>query len=129
MKAVDLNSFLLIEKRTLANFADILGDASAAASWRKEADNLATLIIERHYDAVRNIFVDYDYKRKLHSPVLAISSLMPLWAGVTLAKEKAHSMLENYLLNKEYFYGEYPFPSVAFNDPDFDPKAPVPPSY
>lgn len=123
LKAVDLNSFLLIEKRTLANFADILGDSSAAASWRKEADKLAGLIIERHYDPDRNIFVDYDYKRKLHSPVLAISSFMPLWAGVPLAKEKAHSMLENYLLNKEYFYGEYPFPSVAFNDPDFDPKA------
>ena len=48
---------------------------------------------------------------------------MPLWAGVTLREDLAEQMLENYLLNEDYFYGDYPFPSVSFADPDFDSQA------
>jgi hypothetical protein len=123
LKAVDLNSFLLIEKRQLAGFAELLGKKQEAITFQQEIETLEKLISEYLYDAKRNIFVDYDWARKKHSPVIAISSFMPLWAGVTLREDLAEQMLKNYLLNEDYFYGDYPFPSVSFADPDFDSRA------
>lgn len=123
LKAVDLNSFLLIEKMQLANFAELIGNNEDAASFRLEAEALEKMICEFLYDETRNIFVDYDFKRNKHSPVIAISSFMPLWAGVRMPDELAKKMLKNYLLSNKFFYSDYPFPSVSFADPDFDSKA------
>ena len=43
------------------------------------------------------------------------AAFMPLWAGIKLEEDKACLMIEKYLLNPEFFFGDIPFQSVAYN--------------
>lgn len=51
--------------------------------------------------------------------VLTPACFLPLWAGVPLPEAQARAMIEKYLLAPEHFFGEYPFPVVAYSDREY----------
>ena len=56
-------------------------------------------------------------------PVLTPFNLYPLWTGQL--PDDIREKLLAHLTNKEEFWGAYPIPSVARNDPHFNPQGHV----
>jgi len=118
--AVDMNSYLLSQMKSSAYFARLIGDPEGEALWNRRAEGLSSLIIKYLYDKEKNLFFDADKKTGEKLPLVSLSAFLPLWAGVGLPKEKSDSMIMDYLLNKEYFFGSVPFPSVSYSEGSYE---------
>ena len=119
--AVDMNSYLLSQMRAAAYFCRLAGDDTAAADWETRADAFASRIVACLYDEEKNLFFDADPATGERRTLVTLSSLIPLWAGVPLPEKKIRSMIEDYLLNEEYFFGKVPFPCLAYCEPVYEP--------
>jgi len=119
----DINAVLQVELRALALMFEALGDPESAQSYRTRADRLGTLIVERFYFPDRNAFLDTEEgTREIKSGVLTPHMFLPLWAECPLPKEAVSGIIETHMLDPETFFGEYPFPSLAYNHPEYDPE-------
>ncbi len=119
--AVDMNSYLLSQMRATAYFCRLAGDEAGAAEWEARADAFAARMVELLYDEEKNLFFDADPETGERRSLVTLSSLIPLWAGVPLPEEKIRAMIEDYLLDEKYFYGNVPFPSVAYGEAVYEP--------
>ncbi|MFD5919930.1 amylo-alpha-1,6-glucosidase [Kitasatospora sp. NPDC058201] len=112
----DLNSYLIHEADCLADIADALGRPGDAARWRTRAAAHTDLLVARRWDGTRfRTLAD-----GADVPVRTVLDLMPLFTGRLPAEIAAH--LER-TLRSAAFWGERPVPTVAFDDPAFDPDA------
>ncbi|MEV6977426.1 glycogen debranching protein [Kitasatospora sp. NPDC093806] len=112
----DLNSYLALEADRLGDIAEALGRPAEAARWRARAAAHADLLVARRWDGTR--FTTLSGGRPV--PVRTALDLMPLFtgrlpAGVAAALERT--------LRSPAYWGEHPVPTVAFDDPAFDPDA------
>jgi sugar phosphate isomerase/epimerase/glycosyltransferase involved in cell wall biosynthesis len=117
----DLNTFLVLDMRILALMAKSLGYDGEAEVWNARAEVLVQRIVEELYDEGDNLFYDVDSRDRSPLKVLTLSCFLPLWVGVPLSGEKAKEMIEKYLLSEKYFFGEVPFPVVAYSDKKYNP--------
>ena len=118
--AVDMNSYLLSQLRAAAYFAALMGDAAGEAEWSEKAEHFGAVMVKHLYDAEKNLFFDADLQTGRPKGPVTLSSLIPLWAGVPLPEAKKRAMIEDYLLNERYFFGDVPFPSVAYCEEAYD---------
>lgn len=119
-EAVDLNSFLVVDLRRLAEMAELLHRPEEAAHLRVRANQLAALIVEHLYCPEDNLFYDLHRETGRWNRIKTPACFMPLWAGVPLDEIKIRSMLQDVLLNERHFFGRYPFPSVAFSEARYE---------
>jgi glycogen debranching enzyme len=120
---VDLNAYLNREMRLLAKMAPVLARDDEAAEWQARADAHDHLIYSRLFDREDGLFYDrLVWKNRLHK-VLTPASFMPLWTGITVPHEVAHTMIARYLINPKHFFGSKPFPVVAYSDRNYKPDA------
>ncbi len=119
----DINAFLVMELKALARMHQVLGDAERARQMEERAEHLARMIPEHFYFAEENAFLDVaEGTRDIMSGVLTPSLFLPLWAEVPLKTSDIQAMIETHMLNPESFYREHPFPSLAYNHPEYDPE-------
>ena len=118
--AVDMNSYLLVQMRAAAYFLRRIGKEARADDWERRADALGKRIVALLYDKDRNLFFDADKETAERKSLVSLSAFLPLWADVPLPREKRRAMIESRLLNKDAFFGEVPFPSVAYNEETYD---------
>jgi glycogen debranching enzyme len=121
LESCDLNAFVLMQMKVLAQMADELGKTDQAERWLTEADALGKRMVERLYQPEENLFREIRYDTHEPVDILTLASFLPLWAGVPLEPGKAEAMIQDYLLNPRYFWSEMPFPVVACCDPRYDP--------
>ncbi|MFF7588674.1 amylo-alpha-1,6-glucosidase [Kitasatospora purpeofusca] len=112
----DLNSYLVLEADRLADIADALGRTAEAADWRTRAAAHTDLLVARRWDGTR--FTTLAAGTPV--PVRTALDLMPLFTGrlptgIATALERT--------LRSPAYWGERPVPTVAFDDPAFDPEA------
>lgn len=115
-EAADLNAYLIKDLRALAQMATTLEYHADAADWNQKADRLAQLVVDVLYDPQENRFYDTDFFTGKRHRVLTPASLLPLWAGVPLPKRKIDAMIQETLLSPARFFGEFPFPVVAYDE-------------
>jgi putative isomerase len=118
-ESVDLNAYLVVEKRILARLNDALGDSKKAASHRADATTLGTRVRERHWDEERGWFRD----RRLDgsfAPGTGPEGWLPLWAGIA-TQEQAQRVRET-MVNPTKFGTRVPLGTLAADDPAFDPS-------
>jgi len=123
-EAPDLNAFLVMEMNCLAEFAGELERPDEAKEWKARASALAGLIVDTMYFPEDAMF--YDVKegtRSKFSGAKTPNMFLPLWAGVPLAKGEVDKIVRNHMLNPQEFYGEYPFPSLSYDHPEYDPAS------
>ena len=118
--ATDMNSYLLHQLKFTAEIFEEIGNKNKAEYWQIKADKLEEKIIENLYDNKRNIFFDFSLTKNKKVDIVSPSSLLPLWAGLKLGENKEKKMIEDYLINPDYMFGEIPFPSIAYNEPTYD---------
>ncbi|MFJ6140255.1 amylo-alpha-1,6-glucosidase [Kitasatospora sp. NPDC092286] len=112
----DLSSYLIHQADRLADIADALDLPGDAARWRSRAAAHTRLLVANRWDGTRfRTVADGE-----NVPVRTALDLMPLFTG-RLPPEIA-ARLERTLRSTAY-WGEHPVPTVAFDDPAFDPEA------
>ncbi len=119
VEPLELNSFLIMQLRALADMADVLNKKDESAKWRQEAAVLARKMLERMYFADESIF--YDIAFDSHEPIRikTPASFIPLWADVPLPEDQARHMIETYLLSPDHFFGPVPFPVVGYSEKEY----------
>lgn len=119
--ALDINSYVVNQMRCTAELGRRLGLQEKAKKWDTKADEMAALMVALLYDPQQNLFFDADaYTGERQNQVTA-SAFFPLWCGVPLEDEKVKGMINDWLLNLDKFFGKFPFPSVAYDQPGYQP--------
>lgn len=122
--AVDMNCNYYAGKRALEKMAKQLGDYTAAQKWAEEAAEVKAKMMELLYDEEDMFFYDVDKngnKRKCKSCTV----FHLFMEGVLWPEEKlAIDIYEKHVKNPEEFWTEYPFPSMAVNDPAWKKTSP-----
>jgi hypothetical protein len=118
VESPDLNTYLCVQMGSLAMMAETLGMQAEGAMWRRRAAAIVRRMIEDCWDEEAGLF------RALHDhqpiPVVTPFNLYPLWTG-QLPEELRERVLAH-LTDPDEFWGEYAIPSVARNDPHYDPE-------
>jgi putative isomerase len=117
VESPDINTYLCVQMGSLAVMAELLGMDAEAAMWRRRAEAIVKRMITDFWDEEAGIF------RATHNgqpiPVLTPFNLYPLWTG-QLPHDIRNRLLAH-LTNPDEFWGDYAIPTVARNDPHFDP--------
>jgi hypothetical protein len=123
LESPDVNAFLVTDARSLAKMADELGLADEARAWREKADALAKRIVDTMFFPEEAMF--YDVKTGTHEKLSGVKSpnmFLPLWAAVPLKRDQVKAIVEGHMLNPKEFYRELPFPSLSYDNPNYDPQ-------
>jgi glycogen debranching enzyme len=116
--AVDFSSYMVLDFEHLEKIARALGHQTAAKRFELQRQRLAHRIENRLFDKKRNLYFDWDYEKGQFVEVDSISSLMPLWAGVSSpARAK---ILRDHIMDPRFYNTPIPLPSVARTDPSFE---------
>ncbi|MFI5530693.1 amylo-alpha-1,6-glucosidase [Kitasatospora sp. NPDC051853] len=112
----DLNSYLIHQADCLADIAEATGRPEEAARWRERAAAHQELMLARRWDGkgFRTLSDGAPVR------VRTVLDLMPLFTGRLPAGVAAE--LER-TLRSPSFWGRHPVPTVAFDDPAFEPDA------
>lgn len=118
VESPDLNTYLCINMSSLAEIADILHLEEEAAMWRRRSKAIVGRMVKHFWDPEAGLF----WATKDRQPIKIVTpfNLYPLWTG--LLPEKICNKLLQHLKDPDMFWGEYPIPTVARNDPKFEPQ-------
>ena len=118
VESPDLNTYLYIQMSSLAKIADILNMRGESDMWRRRSASLVSQMINHFWDSEAGLF----WVIKDHIPVKVVTpfNLYPLWTG-QLPKDIQNRLLEH-LKNPDMFWGKFKLPTVARNDPHYDPN-------
>jgi putative isomerase len=125
VESPDLNTYLCLQQDTLAKIAAATGQVEDARMWQQRAEAVARRMIENMWDEQAGIF----WARKNSQPdplsfarvnVRTPFNLFPLITGRMPAK--IADRLVAHLTDERQFWPRYPVPSVALNDPKYDPN-------
>jgi putative isomerase len=118
VESPDLNTYLCVQMGSLAIMAETLGMDAEARMWRRRAAAIVGRMIEHCWDEEAGLFWAL---RENKEPVRVVTpfSLYPLWTGQL--PDHIRGRLIAHLTNPDEFWGEQVIPTVARNDPHFDP--------
>jgi putative isomerase len=117
VESPELNSYLVMSMDAMAEIANILGFPDEGREWSRHAQALAEKILQHFWDARTGVF----WATRNHEPIRVLTpfSLYPLITGrMPKAVEKE---LVRHLFSKDEFWTAFPIPSVAKNDPRYEP--------
>jgi len=117
VESPDLNTYLCVQMGSLALIAEALGMETEGAMWRRRAAAIVRRMVEDFWDEEAGLF------RTLHNeePVDVVTpfNLFPLWTGQL--PDPIRDRLIAHLTDPAEFWGEFIIPTVARNDPHYDP--------
>jgi hypothetical protein len=117
VESPDLNTYLCVQMGSLAEIAEILGIEFEAGMWRKRAAAIVKRMIKDMWDEESGLFQALHEEQPI--PVVTPFNLYPLWTGQL--PDPIRERLLAHLTSPDEFWGEHSLPSVAYNDPNFDP--------
>ncbi|MER7130892.1 amylo-alpha-1,6-glucosidase [Streptosporangium saharense] len=115
----DLNSYLALQADRLGDIAEALGRTAEAVEWRARAARHVELLVAGRWNGERFTTLAKT-SREVEVACRTPLELMPLFTG-RLPGEIAERLVAD--LVSPSFWAERPVPTVAFDDPDFDPDA------
>jgi len=117
VESPDINTYLCVQMGSLAVMAEELGMEVEGSMWRKRAEAIVRRMIKDFWDEQAGVFQALHEETAI--PVLTPFNLFPLWTG-QLPDSICDRLIEH-LTNPNEFWGKYVIPSVARNDPHYDP--------
>jgi glycogen debranching enzyme len=118
VESPDLNTYLCVQMGSLAMMAEALGMVEEGAMWRRRAAAIVQRMIKDFWDEEAGLFWALHHEQPI--PVVTPFNLYPLWTGQL--PEPIRDRLIAHLTDPNEFWGEYVMPTVARNDPHFDPE-------
>ena len=126
-EALDLNCMLVMEAKSLEKMAATLGLKTEAIEWKKDYQKRSLLINKTFWDTVNHFYYNVDkrthsfsYKKKDDLKRNEIIGFLPLWAGIAGKQQAAY--LVKHLTDTASFWRRYGVPSLAANDPYYNPR-------
>lgn len=119
VEAPDLNSYLCLQAQSLAKIAEVIGERSDAEMWAHGAQKLAESMTRHMWDEQAGLFWASRNGRRVN--VRTPFNLFPLITG--RMPPAIATRLVAHLTNEREFWPRYPVPSVALDDPKYDPRA------
>lgn len=117
VESPDLNSYLCLQQEALSKIADVLGLEDDARLWARRADEQARRMIANGWDQQAGLFWATRLGQRVN--VRTPFNLFPLITGRMPADIAAR--LVEHLTDENWFWTRYPVPTVARNDPKYDP--------
>ena len=128
LDCVDLNPWMYFYFKAMEKWAKDLGDSEGEKYWNDRADELGEKIDEILWNEEQGCWFDamsFDHGlTHEHVKVLTPAIWFPAFAGTTKDEVKIRRVIEEHLLDPQEFFGKYPIPTVAYNDPYYDSKTP-----
>jgi hypothetical protein len=118
VESPDLNTYLCVQMGSLAMMAEALGMEAEGAMWRRRAEAIVRRMIEDFWDEGAGLFWALHDEQPIY--IVTPFNLYPLWTGQLPVAIR--DRLVAHLTNPDMFWGEHAIPSVARNDPNFDPQ-------
>lgn len=118
VESPDINTYLCVQMGSLAVMAEELGMEDEGRMWRRRAAAIVRRMIEDMWDEEQGIFQTLLNEQPV--PVLTPFALFPIWTGQL--PNEMRSRLIAHLTNPEEFWGEFVIPTVARNDPHYNPE-------
>jgi glycogen debranching enzyme len=118
VESPDLNTYLCVQMGSLAVMAELLGMDAEGAMWRRRAKAIVQRMIQDFWDEHAGIFRASHDNQPI--PVITPFNLYPLWTGQL--PENIRNRLLAHLTNPDEFWGKYTLPTVARNDPHYNPE-------
>ncbi len=112
--AIDLTCFIANEHRLMAQIASLLDLPAEAEAFTARYEATKAAINEVLWDPKDQFYYDWDQTTKAHHKVRAVSSFLPLFAGV--CDEKQAEALVSCLQDPEDFCAPFPIPSISKKD-------------
>ena len=117
MGSMDVTSWSIAARRTLAEIGRIRRDPEAAEAWAAKAAEAAAALRRELWDEKRGALFDRDSRGK-RIDILCHNTLRCMYWG-SISPEMAGRFVREHLLNPEEFWTPFPLPSVAACDPAF----------
>jgi hypothetical protein len=117
VESPDLNTYLFLQQEALANIAGAIGEGQDARLWAGRSTDLLDRLLAYSWDPAAGLF----WARRNGQPVRVRTpfSLFPLITG--RLTEDINARLVAHLKDPRQFWTRYPVPTVALNDPKYDP--------
>ncbi len=106
----------------LARLCRIMHESNDAAEFDQLAARVEQQLVNKCYNERHGIFFDLLGVAEKPSGVVTVTSLLPLMLD-NLDAAICKRLVEEHLHNPDEFWLPYPLPSVAANEPSFDPEA------
>ncbi len=117
MDCIDFSCFMANEARAMAKIAGILGLQDEQEYWSELYGIIRNAINETLWDEEDKFYYDRILSNGKFKKVKAVSSFLPLFAGVC---EKRHAeFLVKHLSDKNSFCTDFSVPSISVDDPTF----------
>jgi glycogen debranching enzyme len=116
---IDISCEMVLFARNLGRIADILSKQAEALKYRRDAEELSTLINRHMWDEQRKFYFDLTLKGE-RAPVKSIAGFWALLAHVASGPQAEALAAE--LENPETFKTAHRVPTLAANESGFDPK-------
>ncbi len=91
---IDLNSLLMFLEQLIANTYREKGEPDQAAIWEAKAGKRKALILKYGWSESEGFFMDYDFRKKKHTPVRSLAGMYPLFFEVA-DQQQARKVVEN----------------------------------
>ena len=118
VESPDLNTYLYLQQEALARIAAVIGEKDDVLTWQQQAHTTAQRMIESSWDEESGFFWARHNGARVN--VRTPFSLFPLLTGQLPPAISAR--LVTHLTDKRQFWSRYPIPSVAMDDPKYNPS-------
>ncbi len=126
-EAMDGNTMLVMEAKSLAAMARELGKTAEAREWQQEADARAQRVNATFWDEEKGFYFhvdrkdnDFTYKKPDDLKREEMIGFLPLWAGIADSARAAR--LVRKLTDPAKFWRPFGVPSLAADDSYYNPK-------
>ena len=119
MAAADVNAFMVLDYRAMAEVAVRLGKAAEAAAFREREARLAEAIQTHLWVEDAAIYSDYDAVERRLACRVTYSDLIPLWAGLA-SPGQARAMIERHVFAPRELWSPHGVRSLAADDPAYN---------
>ncbi|MGA2822659.1 MAG: trehalase family glycosidase [Bacteroidales bacterium] len=122
----DLNSMLVMEAKSLAEMATLLGYREEAGKWSEDAEERSKLINTYMWDEASGFYYNvnrndqsFNYRHPGDLKIKEIIGFLPLWAGVS-DPEKSGKLVST-MTNPDEFWRPYGVPTLSAKDGYYNP--------
>lgn len=120
VKEVGFNTIYAQNLDALSQLCAIMGDADAA-KYKKLSQKVSKSIKDKMYDRQAAAFWDLQGPDDKPLKILTPTIFFPIVLPVT-TDEMARNIIDKHLFHEDEFGADYPLPSVAKNEPSFNPE-------
>ncbi len=120
VKDVGFNTIYIQNLQDMAQLCEAAGDEDGKNKYLKLFERVRKSLIDLNYDEEDAAFYDVYGKDNTKLKVLTPTIFFPVTID-GMPDDLCKKVIETHFYNKEEFHSEYPIPSLAMNDPAFNP--------